>query len=343
MTVKKHDNGKWYCKFTIRGVTKHLLCAGATTGKEALEIENAFKYKLQQQMNGVIPKNQKNVYFNRLKELYIKHAKTNHKKYKNQIYYINTLEKYFNNGKPINTIKPEHIQKFIEYLRYSGKRGKRKNSSINRFLEILSKMFNLAIDNGELTENPLRKIPPLKEDNHRPRFLLDDEEIRLFASIDTHAPYLRPIVTTALETGMRRGEIFGMKWCNIDFINRNIYVLDTKSGESREIPITDKMYDLLQSLPKDSEYVFTNPKTNKPYVDIKKSFNMVKEHAEIENFHFHDLRHTFATRMLTVDINNLYPLMDILGHTNIETTMRYSHIVPGKKMEAIKKLATYNK
>ena len=62
MTVKQHSNGKWYTKFTIRGVTKHLLCAGATTQKEALEIENGFIYKLQQQMNGVIPKDQKNVY-----------------------------------------------------------------------------------------------------------------------------------------------------------------------------------------------------------------------------------------------------------------------------------------
>ena len=81
MTVYKRDNGKWYCKFTIRGVTKHLLCAGATTEKEALEIENAFKYKLQQQINGVMPKEHKNVYFNRLKELYIKHAKTNNARF----------------------------------------------------------------------------------------------------------------------------------------------------------------------------------------------------------------------------------------------------------------------
>ena len=116
-------------------------------------------------MNGVIPKAQKNVYFSRLIELYIKNAKTNQKKYKSQIYYLNALEKYFNNGKPVNTIKPEHIQNYIEYLRNSGKRGKRKNSSINRFLEILSKMFNLAIDNGELTTNPLKKVPKLKEDN----------------------------------------------------------------------------------------------------------------------------------------------------------------------------------
>ena len=340
MTVKQHSNGKWYTKFTIRGVTKHLLCAGATTQKEALEIENDFIYKLQQQMNGVIPKDQKNVYFSRLIELYIKHAKTNHKKYKSQIYYLNALEKYFNNGKPVNTIKPEHIQNYIEYLRNSGKRGKRKNSSINRFLEILSKMFNLAIDNGELTTNPLKKVPKLKEDNHIIRYLKDEEETRLFASIDINAPYLRPIITTALQTGMRRGEIFNMKWYNIDFDTRNIHLLDTKTGDKRDIPISDELYKVLQSIHRESEYVFINSKTKAPYVDIKKSFNTVREYAGIEDFRFHDLRHTFATRLVMAGVDFL-TIMELLGHKNIETTMRYAHVIPGKKMEAIKKLITY--
>lgn len=340
MSVSKR-NGKWYCRFSIRGDRKHFLCAGATTEKEALEIENAFKYKLQQQQNGVIPKDQKNVYFNRLVKLYEKHAKTNHKRYKNQTYYLNNMKEYFNNGKPVNTIKPEDIQNFIVHLRNSGKRGKRKNSSINRFLEILSKMFNLAIDNGELTENPLKKIQPLKEDNHKIRFLTVEEEARLYASIDLKTPYLRPIVTTALQTGMRRGEIFGMKWDNIDLNNRVIHVLDTKSGDSRPIPISDVLYETLKSMPRTSEYVFTNPKTNQPYVDIKKSFNLVREHAGIENFCFHDLRHTFATRMVMAGVDFL-TLMELLGHKNIKTTMRYAHVIPSRKIDAIKKLANWN-
>ena len=338
MSVYQRVNGKWYCKFTIRGITKHLLCAGATTEKEALKIENAFKYKLQQQINGVIPKDQKNVYFSRLKELYIKHAKINHKKYKNQIYSLNCLEKYFSNSKPVNNIKPENIQNFIKHLRQE---RHLKNSSINRYLEILSKMFNLAIDNGDLSENPLKKVDNLKEDNHIIRFLKDDEETRLYASIDIIAPYLRPIVTTALQTGMRRGEIFNMKWGNIDFATRNIYLLDTKSGKSREIPISDKLYSVLQSIPRVSEYVFVNPSTNKPYVDIKRAFNQVKKQARIENFRFHDLRHTFATRMVMAGVD-LFTLMEILGHTNVTTTMRYAHVIPGKKMEAIQKLASYS-
>lgn len=338
MTVKPNSkNGKWYCKFTINGVTKHLLCTGATNKKEAEEIENAFKFRLQQQLNGVIPKEQKNVYFDRLKELYIKHAKTNHKKYHNQIYYLNALDKYFNKGKPVNKIKPEDIQKYIEYLKDE---RHLKNSSINRFLEILSKMYNLAIDNNELTENPLKKVPKLPEDNHRIRFLSYDEERRLFESIELNAPFLKPIVTTALQTGMRKGEILNLQWCNIDFNNRLIHLLDTKTNKSREIPISDKLYPVLLCLPMPTSYVFTNPETNLPYVDIKKSWHKVLDYAQIKNFRFHDLRHTCATRLVMAGVDFL-TTMEILGHTSLQTTMRYSHVVPGKKMEAIRKLSMY--
>ncbi len=337
MTVKPHSNGKWYSRFMIRGVSKHLLCAGATNKKEAEEIENAFKYKLQQQQNGVIPKDQKNVSLKRLRELYTSHAKTNHKKYRNQIYYLNALEAYFDNGKPVNNITPENIQKYIEYLR--NKRNL-KNSSINRHLEILSKMYNLAIDNNELTENPLRKVQKLKEDNHRIRFLTSDEERRLFESVELNAPFLKPIITTALQTGMRKGELLNLQWCNVDFINRLIHLLDTKTNKSREIPISDELYGVLLCLPMPTQYVFTNPETNLPYVDIKKSWHKVLNHAQIKNFRFHDLRHTFATRLVMAGVDFL-TIMEILGHTSLQTTMRYSHVVPGRKMEAIKKLSMY--
>ena len=276
MTVKKHDNGKWYCKFAVRGVRKHLLCAGATCEKEAKEMENAFKYKLQQQLNGVIPKEMKNVYFKRIKVLYTNHAKNNHKKFKNQIYYLNSLEKYFDNGKPVNNIKPKDIENFKSYLKNE---KKLKNSSINRYLEILSKMFNLAIDNGELIENPVSKAGMLKEDNISIRFLTAEEEKRLFHSIDRIAPYLSPIVTMALQTGMRRGEILNLKWHNIK--DGYIELLETKSNRKRYIPISCILKDVLDSIPKNSEYVFLNSKTGKPYTDFKKSWHKILDDAKI--------------------------------------------------------------
>lgn len=337
MAVYKKKNNKWYCKGYVGGQPYHRLCKGATNKQQALEMEAAFMYDLKMQQLGIIPKKLKNVYFPRLKELYIRHAINNHKKFRNQVYYLNALEKYFISTKPINDVKPEDIEKYKDYLK--NERGL-KNSSINRYLEILSKMFNLAIDNGELNNNPLKQVQKLKEDNHIIRFLTKEEERRLFDSIDKLAPYLRPIVVTALQTGMRRSEIFSLKWCNVDFTNRIIFLTETKSGKSREIPISDELYKVLQSLTKESEYVFVNPKTNKPYVDVKKSFNIVREHAQLKDFRFHDLRHTFATRLAMVD-KEPFTLMELMGHTSLQTTMRYTHVVAGRKMEAIKKLTMY--
>lgn len=340
MAVKKHSNGKWYCRFTVKGERKHLLCVGATNKAEAEALEAQYRYKLMQQQNGVLPREIRNVYFKRLKALYINHAKNNHKKYKNQKYYLDGLEEYFSNGQPVNKIKPEDIEKYKSHLKQKILKGDKrlKNSSINRYLEILSKMFNLAIDNKELSENPVSKAGKLREDNIEPRYLSVDEERRLYKSIDKFAPYLRPIVTIALQTGMRRGEILNLKWTDIK--DGYIQLLETKSGNSRNIPTSTTLLKALKSIPKVSEYVFINPKTNKPYTDIKKSWHKVLDKANIENFRFHDLRHTVATRMVEKGID-LLVVKDILGHTMIETTMRYAHPVPERVQAAIEVLNDY--
>lgn len=335
MTVYQAQNGKWYTKFMYKRKTVHKLCAGATTKKEAEDMETCLRYKLQQQVNGVMPEEEKNVSFRRLIDLYTKHAKNNHKKFKNQRYYLNNLENYFGNGKPANMIKPNDIETFKNYLRIN---KKLKNSSINRYLEILSKMYNLAIDNNYLKENPVKKAGTLREDNIAIRFLTTEEEERLFTSIDENVPFLKPIVIMALQTGMRKGEILNLKWSDIK--DGYIELLETKSGKMRDIPISSTLQDTLNSIPKLSKYVFINPKTNFPYVDIKKSWKKVLDGAGINSLRFHDLRHTVATRMVEKGID-LLVVKEILGHTMIETTMRYAHPVPARKLAAINILNDY--
>lgn len=334
MAITKR-NGKFYCRFQLNGERHHKLCAGATTVKEAEKIENAFKYKLQQQQNGVIPRTEKNVPLYKLKQIYLAYSENNNRTYNHNCYYIKIIMEYFGELTPAQQILPKNIEAFKDWLRTE---RSLKNSSINRYLEIMSKMFNLGIDNELISQNPVSKVGKLLEANHKVRFLTIDEEKRLYKELPE---YLKPIVTTALQTGMRRGEILNLKWDNIDFEYGFIELLETKSGKSRKIPLSDKLREVLENIDRKSDYVFVNPETKLPYVDIKKSFNKAKDAAGIQNFRFHDLRHTVATRLVEKGID-LLVVMEILGHTKIETTMRYAHPTPKRKSDAINVLNFYN-
>ena len=147
---------------------------------------------------------------------------------------------------------------------------------------------------------------------------------------------------TATNSSMKSDTVINLNSDNeSDFEYGFIELLQTKSGKARKIPISDKLLEVLENQDKSSDYVFINPETKQPYVDIKKSFTKAMKIAKISNFRFHDLRHTVATRLVEKGID-LLVVMDILGHSKIETTMRYAHPIPKRKSEAISVLNSYN-
>lgn len=350
-TYKKKE--KWYYQFMLNGERKHGLCSGASDKKEADQFENAIKYRLAQQQNGVIPREEKKVPLFKLRNLFENYSKNNKKSYKSDIYMLNIIQSYFGANTVAQKITPNKIEQFKEFLKTE---RNAKNSTINHYLTTLSKMFNVGIDNGIIRNNPLQKVSKLREDNHKTRYLTKAEEKRLFIEIEreyevldryTHKKkitqpylYLKPIIITALQTGMRRGEILNLKWNNIDFTQGFIELLETKSGKSRKIPISSTLKEVLLGIKRNSEYVFVNPRTNGPYTDLKKSFHTVIKKAGINNFRFHDLRHTVATRLVEKNID-LFVVQDILGHSKITTTQRYAHPVPQRKLDAIEVLNNY--
>jgi len=211
-----------------------------------------------------------------------------------------------------------------------------KNSSINKPLNVLKHMFAKAVDWKMTTSKvagEVRRVKLLKDDSKRLRYLSAEESETLINNCDNH---LKPIVIMALNTGLRKGNILNLKWSNIDMINGFILIDDTKNGERLELPMNETVKQLLQSLPRrlDDGYIFFNPKTSGGFVDIKHSFRSACKRANIEDFHFHDLRHTFASQLVMSGVS-LAVVKELLGHKSVKMTMRYAHLAPGHKQRAV--------
>lgn len=145
-----------------------------------------------------------------------------------------------------------------------------------------------------------------------------------------------------IKTGARKEEILSLKWENIDFNKNTIELLHTKSNKKRVIPLAKSLRKILLKLKNynSSEYVFINPATGKRYVDIKKSFNHAVEISGLKKFRFHDLRHTFATRLIEKGID-IVVVKELLGHASIQTTMIYVHSDAERKANAINIIDLY--
>jgi len=212
---------------------------------------------------------------------------------------------------------------------------KNKPSTVNRLTTCLKHMVNKGVEWGMASEETLkcvRKVKLLEENNKRLRFLTVEE---CKALIDCCASHLRPIVTVALHTGMRRGEILRLKWDQVDLRHHFILLDKTKNGERREIPINTTLEKLFDSIPRgfESEYVFTD-KEGKPYGEVKHSFQTALKKAGIQDFRFHDLRHTFASHLVMAGID-LTSVKELLGHKSLTMTLRYAHLAPGHKKKAV--------
>ena len=252
------------------------------------------------------------------------------------------------------------------------KRGK-KNSSINRDCSSLQSALSKAVEWGVISEHPLRGLKPKKLDGRAlVRYLSKDEDVRLRKALmqrETRirterasankwrrergrpelpmltnvefADYLRPMVILALNTGLRRGEIFALAWSKVNFSTKILTVVGpkAKSGKTRHIPMNDEVINILKAWQKQtSETGLVFPgKNGKPMDNVNRSWKGALDIARIEKFRFHDLRHTFASKLVMagVDLNTVRELM---GHASIEMTLRYAHLAPEHKAEAVAKL-----
>jgi len=225
--------------------------------------------------------------------------------------------------------------------RYAARRLRKvAPATVNRELSFLRRVFNLALADGKVDRNPFRQVKFFKENNERVRFLSDDEETRLQKALP---PKDWQVVAIALHTGLRRSELFHLEWEHVDFTTGLLTVPRSKSGERRRVPMNDTVRDILRELPSrlKGRWVFPS-KHGKTPLDPKNAMNRVfvpaLKDAGIQNFHWHDLRHTFASRLVMAGVD-LRTVQELMGHKTIAMTVRYSHLSPAHQLEAVQRLA----
>jgi integrase len=212
--------------------------------------------------------------------------------------------------------------------------------TVHNDLTVLKHMLRLARKWGYIDVVPEIDMPKMPAG--RLRFLDEDEIAKLLkASSESRNPYLATIVTIALNTGMRRGEILGLEWERVDLATARITLYQTKSGKPRGIPINRAVYDALVALEPDASkrvgLLFRKRGGDGAWGQIRSAFESVVAKAGLRDFRFHDLRHTFASHLVMRGAS-LSDVKEILGHADLKMTTRYAHLSPAHLRGAVDRL-----
>jgi len=205
-----------------------------------------------------------------------------------------------------------------------------KPATINKELGLIRHAFNLAIKEWEwCRDNPMRKVSMEPVHNQIDRWLTTDEEVKLLAA---SPDWLREILTFALNTGMRKGEILSLQWRDLDLVRSVLVVMKSKNRERRTLPLNGRIFELLMAKQKEGTagdgFVFSTSRGTRINArNLSRAFYVARKKAGLDNFRFHDLRHTFATRLVQAGVD-LYKVQRLLGHKSPAMTQRYAHHSP---------------
>ena len=344
-------NGEWFLDFTFKG--RRIRQYGGATKEQARNALAKLRVERLEEKLGLRPAEAAalipfEAFADEFLEVY---SKQNKRSWKRDEILLNNLKRHFK-GSSLQTIGPEQVERFkaqrktemVEHFKAT-KKTPVKPATINRELTCLKTLFNKAVEWGRIETNPIYLVKKFKEPPAKERILTSAEARKL---IENASKAIRPVIIIALHTGMRRGEILGLKWGNVDLARGFIFIEDSKSGRSRKVPMTPAVLEALRVLPRNSEYVFYNPETKNHIQDVKTAFRkacrLSKKDPEdekdpgIEGLRFHDLRHTAASKMIEAGVD-LVTVSKILGHASIQMTMRYAHPTPDNMKLAVNRLA----
>ncbi|MEQ8408007.1 MAG: site-specific integrase [Gammaproteobacteria bacterium] len=285
-----------------------------------------------------------------------------------------TLDALHRHFKDWSTLQMDEISPYlVEQWRTRQLKAGMQPSTVNRNVACLKGVLSKALEWDSLEHHPLEKLKPLKIDSSpKVRFLTSSEEQSLSLALRKRdnelklarergnqfrekrgyeplpslmeldfADYLEPMVIVSLKTGMRRGEVFDLLWSDINFETETVTIRAeiSKSNKTRHIPLSPIALDTLKKWKQqqpgspDSTRVFTNSKGER-FDNTNKAWRAILKDAGISDFRWHDMRHDFASKLVMKGVP-LNTVRELCGHSDMNTTLRYAHLAPEHKAEAI--------
>ena len=339
MLFKRAGSPFWYVNYRGGSGNRVKRTTGTTDRQEAEDL--AAKWKLearQQRLWGTQPSRT----FDELMLAYVKATQDRRSNWSRDLYNLRRLQPFFT-GRVLGDLKRSDVRRYIEHRKSQGI----ANATINREVGLLSSAINHARREWDWdVPNPAERMR-LSEGDGRKRFATVAEVAALIDVAEMHkrAPYLADLIRVAVNTGCRRGELLGLRWSQVDLEGGVIRLegSDTKNGKPRRVPLNQQALKAVVTRERyravncpESLWVFCR-KSGERNISIQSSWEAVVQEAGLEDFRFHDLRHTCGSWLVQSGVP-LADVKEVLGHSTIRMTERYAHNAPENCRAAVDRL-----
>ncbi len=330
-----YNKATWIAEGQVDGVRYHQTLKDAKNKSDADRFENEIIIKIRHGEYDL--HTDKTTFAGFIEKIYLPYCRLNNASYKQKTYEVNFLKTFFK-GALLKNISPQKCEEYKTWRLDQKKRCQKcisnthgdtpcletkvSTSTVNRELTTLKKLLNVAVANRKIKENPMRFVSMLAEPPPRERFLTDDEKRRLFEAIGSDKRLLA-IVLIGLLTGWRKGQILSVRKKDLDFERKAVSIIKSKRNPARKVPVSQAAWNIFEALAgKADDYLFTNKEGNQ-LGDFKESWWNALKKAEIEDFHYHDIRRSAATELLHLGAN-AFTIQTALGHSSINQTAIYA-------------------
>ncbi len=273
---------------------------------------------------------QKVILFDELARNFLAYGKLHKRSYNHDATRMKRLLASFG-GRPAKAVTAEEIERFKADLAAT-----HTTATVNRHLALLRSVYYLGVRNRKVEHNPMRGVKLFRENNARVRYLTEEEEFRLFQSLPER---YRPLVEVGLLTGLRAGNLLGLRWRDVDLEAAVYTIPESKSGDALRLPMHPRVRDILAGLPRNGVYVFAEADGEPPW-DFTHIFAKAVRQANLSDLHLHDLRHTWASRLAMAGVD-LLTIKELGGWKTLAMVQRYAHLSPDHKRQALGRLISH--